>query len=53
MTFHFYRCLYYDEILGRMSRDSFPMWRKLEEEVIIFNIVFGYFIISKIHAIFL
>ena len=27
------RCLYYDEILGRMSRDSFEMWRKLEEEV--------------------
>ena len=47
ITLHFYRCLYYDEILGRMSRDSFPMWRQLEEEVTVFNIVFGCFIIFK------
>jgi len=27
------RCLYYDEIFGRLSRDSFRLWRELEKEV--------------------
>ena len=27
------RCMYYDVIYGLMSRDSFPLWKILEEEV--------------------
>jgi len=28
-----FRCFYYDEILGQLSRDSFALWKELESEV--------------------